>query len=132
MKTKLLNTLKYSAGQTIVSKGQKGTAILYIKSGTAKNIHSGMEYGDNKLFQFFGIISFLNDGVRTSTIVAETDVEVLEIDPSIFAEDESMHTLLHQLFKECTSIILKDENIIQEKDAEILSLQERIKELENK
>ena len=64
----------YSAGEVMAEEGQHGIGFFVIESGTAK-----VTVGDEERTQLgpgshFGEIALIDDGARTATVTAETDV----------------------------------------------------------
>ena len=76
-------------------------------------------------YRLFGIIGAFNN-IRSSTIVAETDVEALVIDASIIKQDNSIYVLVHELLKECIDIIVNNENKIKELKEENKKLKKQL------
>ncbi len=67
------------AGETIVTRGERGDRFFVIAEGTVEV--ASEEGGGRRLGagEFFGEIALLRDVPRTATVVATTDVELLEL-----------------------------------------------------
>lgn len=65
---------KYSAGDTIASEGQGGAGFFVIAEGTAKVTVHEQERGKIGPGGYFGEIALLDEGARTATVTAETDM----------------------------------------------------------
>jgi CRP-like cAMP-binding protein len=64
----------YKAGDTIASEGQGGAGFFVISEGTAKVLVHGEERGSLGAGDYFGEIALLDEGARTATVQAETDM----------------------------------------------------------
>ena len=64
----------YSAGDTIASEGSGGAGFFVIGEGTAKVTVHGEERATLGPGQYFGEIALLDEGARTATVTAETDM----------------------------------------------------------
>lgn len=129
MDTAYITNKSFKKGELIIRKGEKSTGIHYMKKGHAVSEESGIRYGsDNDSdYRFFGVIGSISDSYRTSNIVAETDVEVMVIDYSILMNDESIHTVVHELMAECVDIIIDLQNRLDDSIKENEILKEKIK-----
>jgi CRP/FNR family transcriptional regulator, cyclic AMP receptor protein len=65
---------QFSAGETISTEGKSGAGFFVIESGTAKVTVQGKERGSLGPGEYFGEIALIDEGVRTATLVAETDM----------------------------------------------------------
>ena len=65
---------KYSAGDTIASEGQGGAGFFVIGEGTAKVTVHDADRGQLGPGSYFGEIALLDEGARTATVTAETDM----------------------------------------------------------
>jgi len=65
---------KYSAGDTIASEGQGGAGFFVIGEGTAKVTVHDHDRGKLGPGGYFGEIALLDEGARTATVIAETDM----------------------------------------------------------
>jgi CRP-like cAMP-binding protein len=70
---------RFGAGETIVTRGERGDAFFVIASGTVEVTPA--EGSPRRLGpgEHFGEIALLRDVPRTATVVAATEVEVLEL-----------------------------------------------------
>ncbi len=76
----------FKKGEEIVREGEKGDTFYLIRSGTVRaftrDIHDGgktVDLGTMEDGDFFGEVALLTDKPRTATIVAESDVELMEL-----------------------------------------------------
>ena len=65
---------KYSAGDTIASEGQGGAGFFVIAEGTANVTVQGQDRGTLGPGNYFGEIALIDEGARTATVTAETDM----------------------------------------------------------
>jgi len=64
----------YSAGDTIAGEGQGGAGFFVIGEGTAKVTVQGDDRGTLGPGDYFGEIALIDEGARTATVTAETDM----------------------------------------------------------
>ena len=64
----------YKAGDTIASEGQGGAGFFIIADGTAKVLVHGEARGSLGPGDYFGEIALLDEGARTASVEAETDM----------------------------------------------------------
>ena len=65
---------KYAAGDTIAGEGQGGAGFFVIAEGKAKVAVRDAERGTLGPGDYFGEIALLDEGARTATVTAETDM----------------------------------------------------------
>lgn len=65
---------KYSAGDTIAGEGQGGAGFFIIAEGTAKVAVRDADRGPLGPGDYFGEIALIDEGARTATVTAETDM----------------------------------------------------------
>jgi len=65
---------KYSAGDTITGEGQGGAGFFVIAEGTAKVTVHEADRGALGPGDYFGEIALIDEGARTATVTAETDM----------------------------------------------------------
>jgi len=65
---------KYKAGDPIASEGQGGAGFFVISEGNAKVTVHGDERGALGPGDYFGEIALLDEGARTATVQADTDM----------------------------------------------------------
>lgn len=70
----LFKERSYSAGEAIAEEGQHGVGFFVIESGTAKVSVGGEERTTLGPGSHFGEIALIDDGARTATVTADTDV----------------------------------------------------------
>ncbi|HUH14753.1 MAG TPA: cyclic nucleotide-binding domain-containing protein [Gaiellaceae bacterium] len=64
----------YAAGETIAREGHGGAGFFVIAEGTAKVSVQGEERSTLGPGDYFGEIALLDEGARTATVTAETDM----------------------------------------------------------
>jgi CRP/FNR family transcriptional regulator, cyclic AMP receptor protein len=65
---------KYAAGSTIAGEGQGGAGFFVIAEGTAHVTVHGDDRGTLGPGDYFGEIALIDEGARTATVTAETDM----------------------------------------------------------
>jgi CRP-like cAMP-binding protein len=70
----LFKERSYSAGEAMAEEGQHGIGFFVIESGNAKVTVGGEERAKLGPGSHFGEIALIDDGARTATVTAETDV----------------------------------------------------------
>ena len=65
---------RYSAGDAVATEGQKGAGFFVIAEGTATVSVGGAERGGLGPGDYFGEIALIDEGARTATITAKTDM----------------------------------------------------------
>lgn len=65
---------KYKAGDTVASEGSGGVGFFVIDEGEAKVTLRGEERARLKPGNYFGELALIDEGKRTATITAETDM----------------------------------------------------------
>jgi len=74
---RIANTFKqrnYKAGDTIASEGQGGAGFFVIGDGTAKVSVHGEDRATLGPGDYFGEIALIDEGARTATVIAESDM----------------------------------------------------------
>ena len=71
---RLFKERRFSAGETLVQTGSGGAAFYVIGSGEATVTVGGKERAILKAGDHFGEIALIDEGTRTATITASTDV----------------------------------------------------------
>jgi CRP-like cAMP-binding protein len=71
---RLFKERRFSAGETLVQAGSGGAAFYVIGSGEATVTLGGKERATLKAGDHFGEIALIDEGTRTATITATTDV----------------------------------------------------------
>lgn len=64
----------YSAGEAMAEEGQHGIGFFVIESGTAKVTVGGEERATLGPGSHFGEIALIDDGARTATVTADSDL----------------------------------------------------------
>src|SRR3712207_4895371 len=68
--------LRFKAGDVLTEEGARGHEFLVIVEGQAKVLIGGREIATLGPGEFFGELALLDDGPRTATVVADTDLVV--------------------------------------------------------
>lgn len=71
---RLFKERRFSEGETIVKEGSGGAAFFVIASGEARVIIGGKEHTTFKSGDFFGEVALIDQGTRTATIAAATEL----------------------------------------------------------
>jgi CRP-like cAMP-binding protein len=72
---------KFTAGSTMASEGQGGAGFFIIADGRARVTVGGDERGSLGPGDYFGEIALIDDGARSATITAETDMTTYGLTP---------------------------------------------------
>ena len=64
----------FAAGETVVQQGSGGAAFYVIDSGEAKVFVGGEERATLKAGDYFGELALIDEGTRTATITASSDL----------------------------------------------------------
>lgn len=65
---------KYGSGETIATEGKSGAGFFVISEGTATVTVSGEPRGSLGPGDYFGEIALIDEGARTATLTAESDM----------------------------------------------------------
>lgn len=65
---------RFAAGETVAREGTGGAAFFVIESGEATVTHGGRELARFGPGDYFGEVALIDDGDRTATVVATTDL----------------------------------------------------------
>jgi cAMP-dependent protein kinase regulator len=76
-----LESVKFSAGQNIITEGEPGDAFYLLEAGDAQAFKGGNDKSlkDYKRGDFFGELALLDDKPRAASVVAKTDVKVAKL-----------------------------------------------------
>ena len=66
----------FNAGQTIAAEGQTGIGFFVIAEGNAKVTQGDQERATLGPGDYFGEIALIDDGMRTASVTAESDLKV--------------------------------------------------------
>jgi CRP-like cAMP-binding protein len=66
----------FQPGQTIASEGQTGIGFFVIAEGTAKVTQGDQERATLGPGDYFGEIALIDDGTRTASVTADSDLKV--------------------------------------------------------
>ena len=100
----LFKLRRFSAGDTVVKEGADGAAFFLIESGEAKVSVHGVERAGLGPGDHFGEIALIDEGVRSATITATTDLvcyglTLWEFRPLVIENGAIGWKLLHSLAK---------------------------------
>ncbi|MBI4171161.1 MAG: cyclic nucleotide-binding domain-containing protein [Actinobacteria bacterium] len=65
---------EYAAGDTLATEGEGGVGFFLIESGEATVTVRGREIARLKAGDSFGEVALIDDGARTATVTADTDM----------------------------------------------------------
>lgn len=71
---RLFKERRFSGGETVVQEGSGGAAFFVIDSGEAAVFVRGKEHTTLKPGDYFGEIALIDEGTRTATITASSDL----------------------------------------------------------
>lgn len=79
---KILTIRDYHEGDAIITQGKGGQGLFVVAKGTAKAIRSQTDGSEVEVNQFgpddfFGELALLDDGVRTASVIATSEVQCL-------------------------------------------------------
>lgn len=83
--TRLLSSLRVSAGEVLTTQGGHGREFMIIESGTAVVRRNDRKLGTMGPGDFFGELAMLAGVARTATVVAETDMVIDVLNPREFS-----------------------------------------------
>src|SRR5580765_5469607 len=100
----LFKQRRFAAGETVVMEGAEGAAFFLIESGEATVSVRGAERGALGPGDHFGEIALIDEGVRSATITATTDLvcyglTLWEFKPLVLENGNIGWKLLHSLAK---------------------------------
>ena len=95
----------FKAGETVASEGSGGVGFFIIDEGQAKVTRDGEEQATLGPGQYFGEIALIDEGARTATITAETDMRCYgltswEFRPLVESNSQIAWKLLQALAKQ--------------------------------
>ena len=76
--------IRMAAGTTIAKEGSSGRELLLVLSGEATCRAKGRKLARFGPGDFFGEMSLLDQGLRSATVVADSDMELLVLDSREF------------------------------------------------
>jgi CRP/FNR family transcriptional regulator len=65
----------FKAGDTVANEGQRGVGFFLIEDGEASVSVGGQERGTLKAGDHFGEVALIDDGARTATVTAKTNLK---------------------------------------------------------
>jgi CRP/FNR family cyclic AMP-dependent transcriptional regulator len=113
---RLFKQRHFSAGETVVMEGSGGAAFFLIDSGEATVSVAGNERSTLQQGDYFGEIALIDEGTRSATITASTDLVCYgltfwEFRPLVLANAEIGWKLLQSLAKKLRAAELRPEPI---------------------
>lgn len=89
----------FGRGETVLREGEQGRTFYIVARGavSVRAARSGAEVSRLERGQYFGEMSLLTGAPRSATVVASDDVELLEMDRSLFAALFQAHPDLARL-----------------------------------
>jgi len=95
----------FEAGSTVVGEGSGGVGFFIIDEGDARVTVAGEERARLGPGQYFGELALIDDGTRTATITAETDLKCYgltswEFRPLVQGDSQIAWKLLQALAKQ--------------------------------
>ena len=108
----LFKERRFAAGETVVKEGADGAAFFLIESGEATVSVAGKERPTLRPGDHFGEIALIDEGVRSATITATTDLVCYgltfwEFKPLVVENGEIGWKLLHYLAQKLRSAELE-------------------------
>jgi CRP-like cAMP-binding protein len=102
----------FASGETVVKEGSEGAAFFVIDSGEAAVSVAGKERATLQPGDHFGEIALIDEGVRSATITATTELVCFgltfwEFKPLVVANGEIGWKLLHYLAQKLRSAELE-------------------------
>jgi small-conductance mechanosensitive channel/CRP-like cAMP-binding protein len=76
---------RFGRGETLIREGDKGVTFYVIASGEVAITRGGVEVAREQRGAYLGEMSLLTGETRSATVVAATDVVVIELDRTAFA-----------------------------------------------
>jgi CRP/FNR family transcriptional regulator, cyclic AMP receptor protein len=76
--------IEFTAGEVIVTEGERGKGFFVIERGTATVTVDGIERATLAPGAYFGEVAVIDGGPRTATVTAATRVSTLEVSPAAF------------------------------------------------
>jgi voltage-gated potassium channel len=83
--TRLLSSLRVSAGEVLTTQGDHGREFMIIESGTAVVRRNDRKVATMGPGDFFGELAMLAGVTRTATVVAQTEMVIDVLSPREFA-----------------------------------------------
>ena len=83
--TRLLSSLRVSAGEVLTQQGDHGREFMIIESGRAVVRRNDRKVGTLQPGDFFGELAMLAGVARTATVVAETEMVIDVLNPREFS-----------------------------------------------
>ena len=83
--TRLLSSLRVSAGEILTQQGDHGREFMIIESGRAIVRRNDRKVGTLQPGDFFGELAMLAGVARTATVVAETEMVIDVLNPREFS-----------------------------------------------
>jgi CRP/FNR family transcriptional regulator, cyclic AMP receptor protein len=105
----ILTIREYHDGDKIITQGKGGQGLFIVSKGTAKAIRTQPDGEDVEVNQFapndfFGELALLDDGVRTASVIATSEVQCLiltrlDFEGTLRGDPEMSIVILQELAK---------------------------------
>lgn len=82
--TRHMDQVRFKAGKVLVKEGELGREFLILLKGEVRVKRKGRTIRKMSKGSYFGEISMISPGLRTATVEAETDVELLVLNTRSF------------------------------------------------
>jgi CRP/FNR family transcriptional regulator, cyclic AMP receptor protein len=97
----LADQVEAKAGSVLTREGEPGSEFFVIAAGNGKAAVKGRKVASLGPGSFFGELALLDQGPRTATVSAESDMELLVLDSRSFsALIEETPTVARKIFRE--------------------------------
>ena len=103
-------TLRVASGETIITRGEEGSAMYFIISGKAR-VHDGeVIWAHLEEGEVFGEMAVLDSEVRSASVTTESDSLLLSIEREVFydalsTDPEAFKAVLHAVLKREREIV---------------------------
>ena len=120
-------TLRVASGETIITRGEEGSAMYFIISGKAR-VHDGeVTWAYLNEGEVFGEMAVLDSEVRSASVTTESDSLLLSIEREVFydalsTDPEAFKAVLHAVLKREREIVSE----IKTRSTKLLSYQKEM------
>ena len=120
-------TLRVASGETIITRGEEGSAMYFIISGRAR-VHDGeVVWAYIEEGEVFGEMAVLDSEVRSASVTTESDSLLLSIERDVFydalsTDPEAFKAVLHAVLKREREIVAE----IKTRSTKLLSYQKEL------
>ena len=120
-------TLRVASGETVITRGEEGSAMYFIISGKAR-VHDGeVVWAYIEEGEVFGEMAVLDSEVRSASVTTESDSLLLSIERDVFydalsTDPEAFKAVLHAVLKREREIVAE----IKTRSTKLLSYQKEL------